>query len=371
MGTAPTLEIAEIILRDSARIQEEEAEMANVHGYTRHHPAKALYNTADVEMTLPFFSDQPLDEWITLSDSVKVRFRYNGHIIGATFLELKVKDKFFVFSGDIGRPDDPLLFPPQKPDKADILLIETTYGNRLSDKGSIVVKLKNAINAALHDGGTIIIPSFAVERAQIIMYYLWQLQQNNEIPEIPIYLDSPMGNRVLGVFEKYPDWHKLSLSDCQDMCSKIRIVHSWDETKTILADTTPKIIIAGSGMLSGGRVLSYLQTYIEHPETNILLVGFQAEGTRGRQLLEGAHEIKIHGKYYPVKAQFEMIEGLSAHADQNELIDWLSNIANSPERVFLIHGESHASDTFRLKLYDSYHWQSEIPVLYDIVEFDL
>ena len=370
-GTAPTLDIAEIILRDSAKIQEEEAAQANEKGYSKHSPAKPLYDLKDVDRTLLRFEEVPLDQWLPLFDGIKVRYQYNGHILGATFIEIDAAGKRLVFSGDIGREEDYLLFPPKKPEQADLLFIESTYGDRLHPEGNIEEELLQIIQQTHQDGGTLIIPSFAVERTQTLMYLLWQLREKGLMPNMPVYMDSPMGANVLHVFHRSAAWHKLPKEDCDKMCDYIQTVSSFRETWEVIDNKSPKIVIAGRRMVTGGRVLTYLTKYLEKPQTRVLLAGYQAEGTRGRQLQEGAHEVKIYGKYYPVKAKIIMLQGLSAHADQRELLNWLSEIKNTPEKVFIIHGEAHPADVLRVKIRDEYGWESEVPELYAIETFDL
>ncbi|WP_069132232.1 MBL fold metallo-hydrolase RNA specificity domain-containing protein [Rhodohalobacter halophilus] len=366
-GTAPTLDIAEIILRDSAKIQEEDAERANKDGFTKHSPAKPLYNLLDAEKTIQNFSSKKHGEWIQIADSIKVRFRYAGHILGATFIELDAHGKRFVFSGDVGRKGDLLLRDPEKPDRADILFLESTYGDRLHPKEDMMDKLESVIHQTLEKYGTLIIPSFAVERAQLLMYMIWQLTEQNRIPKsLPVILDSPMGTDALAVFRKHHDWHTLSDDDTIRMSERFHIVQSFKETWEIIDNPSPKIVVAGSGMVTGGRVLTYLQKYLSKENTTVLLAGFQAEGTRGRQLLDGADEIKFYGKYIPVKARIDILDGLSAHADRDELIEWLSEIEQKPESFFLVHGEPQALDTLRVKINDVLGWKAEIPDLYDI-----
>ncbi|MEZ4858175.1 MAG: MBL fold metallo-hydrolase [Flavobacteriaceae bacterium] len=371
LGTPPTLAIAEIILRDSAKIHEEEAERANKEGYSSHNPAVPFYTLDDVLRTLPKFESTPKETWIPLSEHIKCRFMYNGHIIGSTFIELQIFEKTFVFSGDIGRKQDYLLYPPKKPRWADYLFMESTYGNKLHPKESVSEKLTELINTTIYNRGTLIIPSFAVERLQVLMYLLWKLYQQNAIPNIPIFVDSPMGNNVTHIFEQFPQWHKLNTQEIHALKSRMNIVTSYKETWEIIDNPRPKVVIAGSGMVTGGRVLTYLKQCIDDPVTTILLVGFQAEGTRGRQLLEGAHEIKFFGKYYPVKAKVHHLESLSAHADQTYLLDWVKDIKNIPETVFLIHGEPTSSDALRVKIKNTYGWKVHLPKLYETIELFL
>ncbi|WP_040250576.1 MBL fold metallo-hydrolase RNA specificity domain-containing protein [Psychroserpens mesophilus] len=366
IGTAPTLAIAEIILKDSAKIHEEEAEKANKEHYTKHTPALPFYTIKDAENTIVLFKPEEADKWMTLSEHIACRFQYNGHIIGATFIEIDINGKRFVFSGDIGRNNDYLLKDPKTPEWADYLFIESTYGNKLHPQEHVETILTSIITDTIHKKGNLIIPSFAVERLQTLMYVLWKLYKNNKIPNIPIFIDSPMGNNVLEVFNRFPQWHKLSRQDYNAMCNHVNIVESYKETWETIDDKRSKIVIAGSGMVTGGRVLTYLQQLIDEPSTTVLLVGYQAEGTRGRQLQDGAHEIKFFGKYYPVNATIKNIESLSAHADQEGLLNWMKSIKNVPEKVYLIHGEPAALDVFRVKIKDTYGWNVCVPKLTDV-----
>jgi metallo-beta-lactamase family protein len=366
IGTAPTLAIAEIILRDSAKIQEEEAENANKENYTKHHPAIPFYTVKEAEKTTQMFQVEMEDKWINLSEHISYRFQYNGHILGATFIEIDINGKRFVFSGDIGRTNDYLLDAPKRPEWADFLFLESTYGNKRHPSEDVETILSEIIVDTVHKKGNLIIPSFAVERLQTLMFILWKLYQKNKIPNIPIFMDSPMGSNVLELFNRFPKWHKLSSSDISAMSHHINIVKTYKETWETIDDKRSKVIIAGSGMVTGGRVLTYLQQLIDEPSTTVLMVGYQAEGTRGRQLLDGVHEIKLFGKYYPVKATIKHLESLSAHADQEELIHWMSNIINIPEKVYLIHGEPSALDVLRVKIKDTYHWNVSIPKLSDV-----
>ena len=366
IGTAPTLAIAEIILRDSAKIHEEDAQKANKEKYTKHNPALPFYTTLEVEKTLKLFQVELIDKWVILSENISYRFQFNGHILGATYIDLDINGKRFVFSGDIGRQNDYLLEDPKKPEWADYLFIESTYGNKLHEHENVEEILSELIKETIYKKGNLIIPSFAVERLQTLIYILWKLYKTNKIPNIPIFIDSPMGNRVLEVFQRFPKWHKLSVSEYRAMCNHVTILESYKETWETIDNKNPKIVIAGSGMVTGGRVLTYLQQLIDEPATTVLLVGYQAEGTRGRQLQDGAHEIKFFGKYYPVKATIKSIESLSAHADQSDLLSWMSIIKNIPENVFLIHGESPVLDAFRTKIKDIYNWNVTIPKLLDV-----
>jgi len=303
-----------------------------------------------------------------LFEGIKVRFQYNGHIIGSVFIELDINGKIFVFSGDIGRESDFLLENPSKPQKADVLFIESTYGDRLHLKGNPKEKLKEYILETIKKGGNVIIPTFAVERTQTLMLLLYELREKGDIPYVSMVMDSPMASKVLQVFKDYQEWHKLNDDELNRVIKSFQIVESFKETWEVIDKKSSKIILAGSGMLGGGRVLTYLQQYLSHPENTIVLTGYQAEGTRGRDLIEGATELKIYGKYYPVKANVIDLELLSAHADQEELLDWLSDIKEEPSKVFIIHGEKDASNAFKNILQEKRGWESTIPSLFDIVE---
>tara|TARA_R110001599_G_scaffold19503_2_gene74623 strand:+ start:16740 stop:18116 length:1377 start_codon:yes stop_codon:yes gene_type:complete len=363
-GSEPTLKIAEIILKDSAKIQEEEAARANKEGYSKHSPAEAFYDLKDVEKTLPLFSPVTEGQWHVIENDFKVRWQYNGHIIGSTFIEIETNDKRVVFSGDIGRKNDLLLYAPKKPKKADILLIESTYGGRVHpEEETIIPELGRIINETIERGGSLFIPSFAVERTQLMMLMIWRLLKEKKIPKIPMIMDSPMGANVLQLFHASRDWHKLKPEECDNMCSYFEIVSSYRETLFLRDDSTPKIVIAGSGMMTGGRILNYMEARSGNNNDTLLFVGYQAEGTRGRKLLEGDKKIKVYGKWLPFNMRMEQIEGLSAHGDQNDLIDWVSEIEGQPEEVFIIHGETEQAEALSKALRDKKGWSSQLPKL--------
>ena len=368
LGTLPTLEIARIILEDSAKIQEEEADNANKEAYSKHNPALPLYTKEDAAFALKFFEHVEEGEKISLADHCDATFLYNGHIIGSTYIEIDLFGKRLVFSGDVGRQVDELLDPPKQPEWADYLFVESTYGDRQHPDEDVGQILTNLIKETLYKKGTLIIPSFAVERLQSLMYQLWKLYKKNRIPNIPIFVDSPMGNNVLEVFKNFPNWHKLTIEEYHNMCNHITLVSSYAETWETIDDPRPKIVIAGSGMVTGGRVLTYIKQLGDMETTSILIVGFQAEETRGRKLLEGATELKIYGKYVPIKAKVNHLESLSAHADQGELLTWMGAIKNIPEKVFLVHGEKDAMETYKDKIHEKLGWNCHIPMMHEVVE---
>ena len=367
-GSHPTMDIATIILKDSARIQEQEALRANKEGYSKHHPAKPLYDMDDVDNTLNHFKRIPPAQWLPLMEGVHVRFSYNGHILGGTFIELDVFGKYFVFSGDIGRTNDLLLYPPLKPKKADFLFIESTYGGRFHpQEAEAIPVIEKIVNETINRGGSLFIPSFSVERAQLLMMILGSLIKENRIPKVPMIMDSPMGADVLELFYRNREWHKLDDESCYEMCSYFTVVSSFRETMEIRADDRPKIVIAGSGMLTGGRILNYLEVQAQNPKNTLLFVGYQAEGTRGRNLLDGDSGFKAYGKWIPFNMQMEIIEGLSAHADHTELLDWMSYLQTKPERIFVVHGEKESGEALKQGIKERYEWDAELPELYSIV----
>ncbi|GAA4324936.1 MBL fold metallo-hydrolase [Pontixanthobacter gangjinensis] len=371
LGTSPSLAIAEIILKDTAKIQEEEAERANEEKYSKHHPAEPNYSLEEVEETLGLFRHIEPGEWIELAENVRCRHHKAGHILGACFIELEIEEKILLFSGDLGRSEDLLLDKPEEPRWADYLFLESTYGDRLHPEEDVETILTGLIKKSIEQNGILLIASFAVERLQLLIYLLWNLFKKNKVPHLPVFIDSPMGIDATNLFSRYPGYHKVPAYEFEAIKNQFELVSSYRRTWEIIDKNIPRIVIAGSGMLTGGRILTYLKQFIDEPSTNLLLTGYQAEGTRGRQLEEGAYEIKIEGKYFPVKANIAKLESLSAHADQAELLDWCRHIKNVPEQVFLIHGEKHVTDAFRVKLESEFQWNINIPAINDEIHLDL
>lgn len=372
-ATEPTCEITRIILRDSGQIQEEEADRANRKGYSKHAPAKPLYTISEAEKTLNHLQTVERGQWLELfpKAAIRARWQYNGHILGACFIELEIEGKRLVFSGDIGRADDPLLYPPHKPTQADVLLIESTYGDRLHPDENVLQRLQALASETLARGGSLLIPGFAVERTQSLLWFLRQLQTENKLPDVPILLDSPMGSAVLDLFRKFADWHRLSPEECQNLTQGVRVVRHYNESHRWAKRQEPKIVLAGSGMLTGGRMLGYLTYELANPDSTILLTGYQAEGTRGRDLIEGASQLKIQGAYYSVRAQVAQLKGLSAHADQEGLVDWLSELTSAPQALYIVHGESGSAQGLQTSLKHKKGWQSHIAQAGEVLELTL
>lgn len=366
--TSPTAAIAKLIMTDSAKIQEEEADLANSGHFSKHEIAEPLYTVKDAEAVFPLLRVIKVNEEVPLDAEISATFSNAGHIIGACSISLFLEGKSLVFSGDLGRDNDELLFPPTKPRNADFIFLESTYGNRLHPDTDVKLELESYITNTVAKRGTVIIPSFAVERAQTIMYLLWQLKEENRIPDIPYVIDTPMGINVLQIFEHNRQWHKMHEVDYSAMCKMFVLNSDYQQTIATIFDDQPKVVIAASGMITGGRVLSYLERYIELPETTVIIIGYQAEGTRGRKLLEGATEIKIRGKYYAVHANILEIQSLSAHGDQSDLLNWLTKLESKPTKVFLVHGENQPADELRIKIQEKFGYDCEIPLIGQEVE---
>lgn len=355
--SAPTASLAELILLDSAKLQEEDAANANRHQYSRHHPAEPLYTEADARRAFRYFVVCPQDEPITLTEHLQFRFQLSGHIIGACSAEVTCYGKKIVFSGDIGRNHSAVLPPPDYFTHADFVVMESTYGDRLHGNEDPYQELEYWINDTLKRGGNIIIPSFAVGRAQELIYMLHVLRLQKRIPfDLPIIMDSPMAASATEIVVRYADdYTTISKSEWMKILRHIKVNREYSNTGKFIADKRSKIVVAASGMLTGGRVLEYLKHYVVDSRNTVLIIGFQADGTRGRALLNKSHELKIHGRYFPVRAKIVELTGLSAHADQTELIDWVRKFGKGLNQIFLVHGEPSAQQALRVKISHELH----------------
>jgi metallo-beta-lactamase family protein len=360
--SAPTRDLTEIILRDSAKIQEEDSQLANRNGFSKHQPAEPLYTEHDVEKILSEFVLVKQHEPVELTKNIHATWHSNAHILGSAYIEINCFGKTFVFSGDLGRPQSALLPSPSPILKnADYIIMESTYGDRLHPATSTQDELANVIVDTIQRKGNLLIPSFAVGRAQELMHIINELKKANRIPNIPVFMDSPMGANATDIFRAHPSWHKLSIEQCNSIFQDVTIISNFQDTLKVIEDRRNKIVIAASGMLTGGRVLSYLEHYLENERNTILFVGFQSEGTRGRAMLHGSHEVKIHGKYFRVVAQVKSIGSMSGHADQKEMLDWLKGVASPPQTIFLVHGENASREAFRLKIETDLKWKVMLP----------
>tara|TARA_B100001245_G_scaffold236541_1_gene228177 strand:- start:1525 stop:2901 length:1377 start_codon:yes stop_codon:yes gene_type:complete len=352
--TPITARLAEIILLDSAKIQEEDAAEANRKQYSKHKPAQALYNTKDVYKCLQQFQTHAFGEWMVPGPDLRFQFISNGHIPGSGMVELHAGEKVVVFSGDLGRMH-PLIMPkPQKMPPCDLLILESTYGDRLHSVLSPFDQLEEAINRANQRKGQVLIPSFAVERSQEIIYLLLKLMSEKRIARQKIYLDSPMVAAVTEVLRDF--YHFLREPELREiLTSQFEVISDHRASRTIVSMAEPKIVIAGSGMITGGRILHHLEAHISDPKTLVILPGFQAPGTRGHSLTHHASEVKFFGKYHAVRAEIVQLRGLSAHADREEMVEWLKKADKLPGRIVLNHGEPHSSDCLRVKLEHEFH----------------
>ncbi|MCO6055344.1 MBL fold metallo-hydrolase [Pseudomonas sp. MOB-449] len=359
-ATEATCELAEILLRDSARLQEEEAEYANHRGYSRHHPAKPLYTEADAERALKQLRPLALHHPAEIASGIHLQLRPAGHILGAAMVELEAGGRRMLFSGDLGRPDDPLMVAPEAVEGADILLVESTYGNRLHPVEDTRKVLADVINRTALRQGIVVVPSFAVGRAQLLMYLLYRLKQEAMIPDLPVYLNSPMATDVTTLYQRFHHEHRLSRADCEGMCRVARFVRTVDEARQLEQLRKPAVIIAGSGMATGGRVLHHLKALAPNARNTILLSGFQAGGTRGALIASGAHEVRIHGEDIPIRAEVVTLENLSAHADAGEILDWLRPFSRVPKHTFVVHGEPDAADCLRRRIRQELGWSVSV-----------
>ncbi len=360
--TPATRDVAEIILRDSAHLQERDADYANQKQTTKHRPALPLYDTDDVEATLPRFVTHPPHEPFSPLPGVEVVFRGAGHILGAATATVDWAGRTVAFSGDLGRYDDPLMFDPEPIPRADVLVCESTYGDRLRDPAPPLEALTRIVTDTVGRGGTVLIPAFAVGRTQMLLYYLWQLRRAGAIPAVPVYVDSPMAINAGELLRRYPAEHKLDPGLTDEMFGIATYTRDAESSKALSADTSPKVILSASGMATGGRILHHLAAFAADPRTTIVLAGYQSVGTRGRSLAEGARFLKLYGEWVPINATVEDLHMFSAHADGDELIRWMSGFEEPPGKAFLVHGEPQAAESLRQRMDRELGWAARVSV---------
>lgn len=361
ISTEATRDVAELILKDSGHLQEKDAEYANRKGFSRHSPALPLYGVHDAEHAMSFFRTAPLHQNVSLPGGATLQLRRTGHILGAASAEIRWAGRTIVFSGDLGRYGDPVMVDPEPVPEADYIVIESTYGNRLHDHADPAAALGDIIERTASRGGTTVIPAFAVGRAQALLYYLWQLKQNGRLRNIPVYLDSPMATSASELLCRHHEDHRLSAGTCAQACGVATYVRTVEESKALSANTYPKVIISASGMATGGRVLHHLVAFVQDHRNTVLFSGFQAAGTRGRDMLQGAREIRMFGQWIPVRAEVSELPMLSAHADAAELMRWLSGFRRAPQRVFIVHGEPEAAEALRMRIGRELGWDAAVP----------
>ncbi|MGB3697315.1 MAG: MBL fold metallo-hydrolase [Gordonia sp. (in: high G+C Gram-positive bacteria)] len=360
-STSATRDVADIILRDSAHLQEREAELANRHKSSRHSPARPLYDVGDVEQTMSQFHTRPLGKTFSPTRGVRAVFRDAGHILGAATVEIEWGGITVAFSGDLGRYDDPLMYDPEPVPSADYLICESTYGDRLRDDADPAGELQRIVTQTVARGGTVVIPAFAVGRTQMILYHLWTLRCAGTLPDVPIYVDSPMAINAGELLRTHPRAHRLDAERTDDMFAIAEYVRDAEDSKAISADRKPKIVLSASGMATGGRVLHHLAAFAPGSQNTVVLVGYQAVGTRGRSLADGARYLKLYGEWIPVNARIEDLHMMSAHADADELLRWMGGFTAPPRRTFLVHGEPNAAESLRHRLDHDLGWQAVIP----------
>lgn len=360
-ATAATRDLCRYLLPDSGFIHEKDAAFANRYGFSKHHPARPLYTREDALHCLKLFRDLEFHKPTRLFEDIEVTCTRAGHIPGAASLLLDIAGMRLLFSGDLGHADSAIMPPPDPIPAADYLLVESTYGNRQRNHGDPEEALAEIINETVGRGGTVIVPAFAVGRTQLLLHHLNRLQRSQRIPAVPVFLDSPLAINATNVFADHPDDHRLTRAEAESACSLPRYVQDPEESKSLDHDPMPKIIIAGSGMATGGRVLHHLKVYAPHPEHTIMFTGYQAGGTRGAAMVSGAEKVKIHGQYWPVRAGVRNLDMLSAHADADEIMGWLAGMKKPPIRAFVVHGEADASDTLRHRIGEELGWHACVP----------
>ncbi len=365
--TEDTARLMAVVLPDSARLLEEEAEYANRAGYSRHDPALPLYTEEDAFAALQLCVPHPFDVDVDITEGTSVRFQPAGHILGsATMLtRLTSPDTSIRFSGDLGRSNHPLLVPPAPIGDVDWLVVESTYGNRNHDDHDPAERLADVIERTIRRGGRVIIPAFAVDRTEVILYHLAALARSGRLPHVPVYVDSPMALSALRVYRDAIERgaHDLRADVPDDVFDVPHLseVYDTDGSKAISAGSDPAIIIAGSGMATGGRVIHHLAKFLPDSRNTVVLVGFQATGTRGWQLLNGVQELKIHGRYVRVRAEICDLTGFSVHADADALIDWVRTSDREPHGIFVVHGEEEASKALAHNIHDQLDWSAVVP----------
>lgn len=369
-ATPATHDVARLILLDSAHLQEKDAEFANRHGFSRHRPALPLYRVDDAERALEQFRPAEFHQQLKIDDGSRLIFRRAGHILGAATAEITAQGRIFVFSGDLGRYDDPVMLDPEPIQHADFLIVESTYGDRIHPKVDPAAVLKDVIDRTVRRGGTIVIPAFAIGRTQSLLYHLWTLKKAGQLNLVPIYVDSPMATNATDLMSAHMADHRLEPSVCREAFSMATYVRDTDESKALSANRMPKVIVSASGMATGGRVLHHIKAFGTDPRNTIMFAGFQTRGSRGRALVDGAREVKIHGQWIEIRAEVADLTMLSAHADSNEIMRWLSSIASPPQRTFVVHGEPSASAALADRLEAALGWSVEIPRMGQPFELD-
>jgi metallo-beta-lactamase family protein len=365
--TPATADLLGLLLYDSAKCQEEDAQYANRKGYSRHRPALPLYDERDVDRTLRLVKDVPRGEWFNPAPGIRCRYHEAGHMLGSSFVETEVESRRVIFSGDVGRYDAPLYKDPAPPPPCDYLVCESTYGDRDHPPIRPLDDLEAATHEAIARGGMMLVASFAIGRCQQLVYLLRTLMAAGRIPEVPIWIDSPMAVDAMEVFRRHVAEHDFSEAAMAGVAESlaspfVHMAKTANESKAINARRGPGIVIASSGMMNGGRILHHLTQRLPDPKTTVLVAGFQAAGTRGRSLVDGADTLRIHGRDIPVRAAVRRVDALSGHADRRELGRWLADLP-APKRTFLVHGEPPAAHGMAEFLKATLGFESLVPTI--------
>lgn len=366
-ATSGTSDLCAVLLRDSGYLQEHDAEFANRHGFSKHRPAKPLYTQGDAQASLKHFSPISFGRDFDLGAGVRVQFFPAGHILGAALVRITFAGTSILFSGDLGRPGSATMVDPAIVQEADYLVIESTYGNRQHEMASVEDRIADIVNRVAGRGGTILIPAFAVGRAQSILFHLQRLKSTGRIPGLPVFLDSPMAINASEIFCDHLGEHRLTEDQCRAACHVATYVRHSEDSKALDANPMPKIIISASGMATGGRILHHLKHFASDRRNAILFTGFQANGTRGAAITRGADSVKIHGQNVPIRAEVMNLHMLSAHADANEIMTWLGKFQTPPQQTFVTHGEPESSDALRQRVEEDLGWSCGVPEYLDRV----
>ncbi len=364
-ATPGTADLLSILLPDSGRLQEEDARYANRHGFSKHSPALPLYTEAQALHCLKQVHRHDFGQVFEPIPGLQATFSHAGHIIGAASVHLHSLEGSITFSGDLGRDDDPVMQPPAAAPGADIVVIESTYGDRRHSDAPSADALCDVIARTAARGGTTLIPAFAVGRAQAILNAILRLKAAGRIPDLPIYLNSPMATQVTRLVHSHADEHRLTEAERLDLVEKVRYVRTEEESRALNHPSYPSVIVAASGMATGGRVLHHLEALAPDPRNTIAFAGYQAAGTRGATLLAGADSIRMHGQWVPVRAEVAAIEGMSSHADQAQLLAWLGTLPRPPLHVYVTHGEPQAADALRQAIEERLRWPASVPEYLD------
>ena len=369
-ATRATAELCGLLLPDSGHLQEADADFANRHKSSKHHPALPLYTEEDARRALKLFKPLEFDELLTLGP-LQLRLRGAGHILGASSVELRQGNHSLLMSGDLGRPDDLMMKPPVPIEHGDTLVIESTYGDRTHDDGDHTGELADVIRRTAARGGMVIVPAFAVGRTQALLHQIWLLKKAKQIPDLPVFLDSPMAIDTTGIYQHHANEHRLSADDCRHMGTVARFCRTPDQSRELNQLTYPAIIISASGMATGGRILHHLKNHLGDHRCSVVFAGFQAGGTRGARLVQGERSIRIFGQDMAVNAEIVSLPGMSAHADAGQIIDWLKTAKRPPQHVYITHGEQDASDALRRRIQRELGWHASVPIMGDAIELPM